>query len=126
MTSEATTANPLPASPARAASIVAFNAKRLVWLAMSLIILTTSPMLWAASANPWISSLVRLVSSTARAVISDEVATWRLISAIEDDNSSAAEATVWTLLAACSDAAATVADCRSVSSAVADIDCAVA
>ena len=29
--SEATTANPLPASPARAASMLAFRAKRLVW-----------------------------------------------------------------------------------------------
>ena len=32
LTSEATTAKPLPASPARAASIVAFSASRLVWL----------------------------------------------------------------------------------------------
>ena len=36
-TSLATTAKPLPASPARAASIVAFSASRLVWLAMSVI-----------------------------------------------------------------------------------------
>ncbi len=35
-TSEATTAKPLPASPARAASIVALRASRLVWLAMLL------------------------------------------------------------------------------------------
>jgi len=34
-TSEATTAKPFPASPARAASIVALSASRLVWLAMS-------------------------------------------------------------------------------------------
>ena len=36
LTSEATTAKPLPAAPARAASIVALSAKRLVWPAMSL------------------------------------------------------------------------------------------
>ena len=34
-TSEATTAKPLPASPARAASTAAFSASRLVWKAMS-------------------------------------------------------------------------------------------
>src|ERR1700740_378733 len=43
-TSEATTAKPRPASPARAASMVAFSAKRLVWPAMVLISSTTSPM----------------------------------------------------------------------------------
>jgi hypothetical protein len=34
-TSEATTAKPRPASPARAASMVALSARRLVWPAMS-------------------------------------------------------------------------------------------
>ena len=43
LTSEATTANPRPASPARAASMVAFSASRLVWSAILLISLTTSP-----------------------------------------------------------------------------------
>src|ERR1700716_1002259 len=43
-TSEATTANPLPASPARAASIVALSAKRLVWPAL-LRITATAPLL---------------------------------------------------------------------------------
>ena len=43
-TSTATTAKPLPASPARAASMVAFRASRLVWLAMELMSCTTSPM----------------------------------------------------------------------------------
>ena len=36
-TSLATTAKPLPASPARAASMVALSARRLVWPAMVLI-----------------------------------------------------------------------------------------
>ncbi len=42
-TSEATTAKPLPAAPARAASIVALSASRLVCAAMPWIIVTTSP-----------------------------------------------------------------------------------
>jgi len=49
LTSEATTAKPRPASPARAASMVALSAKRLVWLAISLIRLVTAPTLPAAS-----------------------------------------------------------------------------
>ncbi len=42
-TSSATTANPLPCSPARAASIAALRARRLVWSAISLIAMTMSP-----------------------------------------------------------------------------------
>ena len=51
-TSPATTAKPLPASPARAASMVAFSARRLVWPAMALINSTTSPIFSAAAASP--------------------------------------------------------------------------
>ncbi len=47
-TSEATTAKPLPASPARAASIVALSASRLVCPAMAAISPSTSPMRSAA------------------------------------------------------------------------------
>ena len=43
-TSEATTAKPRPASPARAASIVALSASRLVCSAIARMSLTTSPM----------------------------------------------------------------------------------
>ena len=56
-TSDATTAKPRPASPARAASMVAFSASRLVWPAMVLISSTTSPMRLAAFDN----SLTRLL-----------------------------------------------------------------
>ncbi len=49
LTSEATTAKPLPASPARADSMVAFSAKRLVWAAMPEIISTIELMRSAAS-----------------------------------------------------------------------------
>ena len=49
LTSEATTAKPLLASPARAASIVALSANRLVWPAIVLTSLTTAPIFEAAS-----------------------------------------------------------------------------
>ena len=39
-TSSATTAKPRPASPARAASIAAFRASRLVWSAMEVMVAT--------------------------------------------------------------------------------------
>jgi hypothetical protein len=50
-TSAATTAKPLPASPARAASIVALSASRLVCSAIAVISLTTSPMRPAACSS---------------------------------------------------------------------------
>ncbi len=71
-TSDATTAKLFPASPARAASIVAFNASRLVWLAILLIRLTTSPIFCAASARPWIVALVRSAAATAAELMSVE------------------------------------------------------
>ncbi len=64
-TSEATTAKPLPASPARAASIVALSASRLVWLAIWLISFVTSPILPATATRLWTISPVRVASSTA-------------------------------------------------------------
>src|SRR5260221_717115 len=75
LTSLATTAKPLPASPARAASIVALSARRLVWLAMSLISLTTSPMLAASLNRPWTVVLVRSASATAFCAIAADCAT---------------------------------------------------
>ncbi|CEG06845.1 hypothetical protein BN961_00216 [Afipia felis] len=57
-TSDATTAKPLPASPARAASMVALSASRLVWAAMLLMRLTTSPILLAVSEKPLTRSSV--------------------------------------------------------------------
>ena len=64
-TSEATTAKPLPASPARAASMVAFNANRFVFPAMSPISLNTASILLAAAANACTVLLVRWTSATA-------------------------------------------------------------
>ena len=45
-TSSATTAKPRPCSPARAASIAAFNARRFVWSAISSMTFTISP-IWS-------------------------------------------------------------------------------
>jgi len=91
-----TTAKPLPASPARAASMVALSASRLVCSAMLEISSATCSICWAPSASARTIPSVRRALSTARAVIAVDCATWRLISLIEVDNSSAAEATVWT------------------------------
>ena len=68
-TSDATTAKPRPASPARAASIVAFSASRLVWPAMVLISSTTSPMRLAAFDSSLTRSLVFCAWSTASLAI---------------------------------------------------------
>ena len=57
LTSLATTANPRPASPARAASIVALRASIVVWPAMPRIDSTTSPMRADESARRSISWL---------------------------------------------------------------------
>ena len=64
-TSLATTAKPRPASPARAASMVALSASRLVCSAMSVMSLTTSPMRPAASLSSLTVALVRSASLTA-------------------------------------------------------------
>ena len=124
LTSDATTAKPLPASPARAASIVALSASRLVWPAMSLISLTTSPMRCAASARPCTVALVR--SALVDRLPGDARRLADLAADLLDrrDSSSAARATVWTLVDACSEALATAVAWRLVSSAVALIVCA--
>ena len=65
-TSAATTAKPRPDSPARAASMVAFSASRLVCPAISEMIETTSPILPAARLSSWTREAVRAASFTAR------------------------------------------------------------
>ena len=57
-TSSATTANPAPASPARAASTAAFRARRFVWKAISSMVLMIFP----------VSSLVLVISAMAPAM----------------------------------------------------------
>ena len=107
-TSDATTAKPRPASPARAASMVALRASRLVWPAMVLISSTTSPIRAAALASSATRSLVFCACSTASPAIRAEPWTCRLISLTDDAISSVADATDCTLVEASSDAAATV------------------
>ena len=106
-TSDATTAKPRPASPARAASMVALSASRLVWPAMVLISSTTSPMLLAAFESSLTRSLVTRAWPTASVAIRADSCTWRLISVTEDESSSVADATDCTLVVASSEAAAT-------------------
>ena len=104
-TSAATTAKPLPASPARAASIVALSARRLVCPAIAEMAPTTEPMRSAASASERMVSWVRLVSPTADCAMPRPRVACSPISWIDPDNSSVA---------------VTVASMRSVVSAEAD------
>src|SRR5258707_1285718 len=124
-TSEAPTGKPRPGSPARAASMVAFSASKLVCAAMLWINFTTSPIFSAPVESAPTVALVRSASPTALLAISLERATWREISLTELDSSSAAAATVPTLFDELSDAAPTVAARALASLAVAVIDWAV-
>ncbi len=118
-TSAATTAKPLPAAPARAASMVALRASRFVWPAMVEISPTTSPMRETAVFSSSTRAPVRSASPTARRASSAEPLTCRPISCTDEPSSSAAAATVLTFEPACSAAAATVVDWLAVSVAVA-------
>ena len=98
--------------------MVALSANRLVWLAMSLIRLTISPMLVTSSDSFRIKSVVLRASPSARSATICDLETWDEISLIEADNSSVAEATVWTLVEASSAALATEVACKLVSEAL--------
>src|SRR6516165_8143447 len=62
LTSLATTAKPLPASPARAASMVAFRARRFVCWAMPVITLMTLPI--SALLSPSLATVALVVSAS--------------------------------------------------------------
>src|SRR5450631_1483794 len=109
LTSDATTAKPLPASPARAASMVALSARRLVWLAIAPIRRSTSPIFSAAEARLLTISVVFAALTTASSATPLENVTCRPISLTEEASSSVAVATVPTLAEACSEAAAAAA-----------------
>ena len=94
LTSEATTAKPLPASPARAASMVALSASRLVWLAIAPIRRSTSPIFSPAAVRLPTISVVFPALATAASATSLEWVTWRPISATEEASCSVAAATV--------------------------------
>jgi len=74
LTSEATTAKPRPASPARAASMVAFSAKRLVCSAIEVISFNTSPMRSAVRDNSLMPASVCSACRTASSAIRGRLA----------------------------------------------------
>ena len=121
LTSLATTAKPLPASPARAASIVALSASRFVCSAMLVITLTTLPI--SAEDSPSLATVAVVVSAavTARAATSLASAAFVAISRIEAPICSAPAATVCTLRLTSSAALDTTPDWAAVSSAEAEI-----
>ena len=125
-TSEATTAKPRPASPARAASIVALSASRLVCSAMSLISRTTVPIFSVAALRLSTSVLVAFACSVASLAILVLLSSWRPISWTEAASSSLAPATAWTLTVAAFEALATVWARSAAPLAVPVIDSAVA
>ena len=88
---------------------------------MSVMRATTSPIFCDAPTRPCTISFAFAASATAWLAILLDWPTWRLISAIELDSSSAADATVCTLVDASSEADATTPACFEVSSAVADM-----
>ena len=107
LTSLATTAKPLPASPARAASMVALSASRLVCSAIEVMTLTTLPI--SGEDSPSLATVgVRGLGDLhgLAATWAASLAFWA-ISRIEAPISSAPAATVCTLRETCSAAAAT-------------------
>jgi len=84
LTSSATTAKPRPASPARAASMAAFKASRLVWSAMSEITLMMAPMPWASLPRAVMSwrresalSRTRPMQATSSRTVEEPSVAWR-------------------------------------------------
>ena len=121
LTSLATTAKPLPASPARAASIVALSASRFVCSAIEVITLTTLPI--SAEDSPSFATVAVVVAaaSTALAATALASAAFEAISRIEAPICSAPAATVCTFRDTSSAAEATTPDWALVSPAEAEI-----
>ena len=86
----------MPASPARAASIVAFSASRFVLPAMLLMRPITAPTCSAPAASRPTTASIRRVASVASPVRCVERAMLLPISAMEAESCSAAAATVLT------------------------------
>ena len=101
LTSLATTANPLPASPARAASIVAFSASRFVCCAIEVITLITFPI--SALDSPRLATVPCAELATATAEVATDAASvaFFAISRMLAVISSTAVATVWMLEETC-------------------------
>ncbi len=126
LTSAATTAKPRPASPARAASMVALSASRLVWLATPEIRPAAAPIRSALSDSSWMMVPVSRARAMAAAAIPTECVTCPLISCTEAAISSVAPATCCTLPDVCSAATETLAASVLVCAAISVIDVAVA
>ena len=108
LTSLATTANPLPASPARAASMVALRASRLVWPAIEVMTLMTLPI--SALDSPSWATVVLVLSATVTAAVATLAASaaFLAISLMLAPISSAPVATVCTFVLTCSAPAETM------------------
>src|SRR6516162_8095267 len=121
LTSLATTAKPLPASPARAASMVAFKASKLVCWAMEVITLMTLPI--SALLSPSLATVVLVLSATLTAAVATLAASLALlaISLMLAPISSVPVDTVVTFLLTCSAAAEATLAWVAVSSALAAI-----
>ena len=111
LTSSATTANPAPASPARAASTAALSASRFVWKEISSIVLT---IFWVSSLAPAISRIDTVslsIEAFAFSMVSMAPAINALAFAVPAalllviDDISSREEEVSSMEAACSDAA---------------------
>src|SRR3989338_304790 len=77
LTSSATTAKPLPASPALAASMAALSARRLAWSAIEVMVSVISPMAWDFSPKPWMTLAVSTTVSVSRVILS--TAAWAVL-----------------------------------------------
>src|SRR6266545_691105 len=114
-TSFATTAKPLPASPARAASIVALSASRLVCSAIDVMTPTTSPILAELAPSRLTVPVVASAISTAELATRAASTVFRAISWMLALSSSPAAETDWIEPDTCSAATDTVAACAAVS-----------
>src|ERR1700736_3475549 len=122
LTSDATTAKPLPASPARAASIVALSAKRLVCSAIAWMSWTTLPMSAEAAERVRTIALASRICATASWEIFEDCCTCAPISLIAPSSWPAASPTVETCSAAewLTPEAAPASRCASAETAVID------
>src|SRR3954469_24326501 len=121
LTSLATTAKPLPASPARAASMVALSASRFVCSAIEVITFTTLPI--SAEDSPSLAIVADVDAAASTALVATWLASsaFDAISRIEAPICSAPAATVCTLRLTSSAAPETTPACAEVSSAPAEI-----
>src|SRR5271170_393273 len=122
LTSLATTAKPFPASPARAASMVAFSARRLVCCAIEVMTLITLPISALLSPSLVMVALVESAALTAAVATRAASPAFLEISRLPAVISWAPVATVWMFMLTCSAAAETALAWAAVSVALELID----